>query len=171
MWLSDEQVSAENWQEIKQRQEVNGERSEPCSSYVVQLINCPISQFKLLRWLRTGYLGSSTADPRSNDVVNSNHTSLIRAIARACPTSKGGSVDHQNHDFLTVHRHSCESKTRSCVWGCVWAHIYVCIYYDKCDNGTGGKLVVKRSHLVIARLLVWFPLPSVFLHFLASRFE
>ena len=52
--------------------------------------------------MRTGYLGSSKADPRSNNVVNSNQTSLIRAIARARPTSKGGSVDHQNHDFLTV---------------------------------------------------------------------
>src|SRR4029434_2092529 len=52
--------------------------------------------------MRTGYLGSSKADPRSNNVVNFNQTSLIRAIARARPTSKGGSVDHQNHDFLTV---------------------------------------------------------------------
>src|SRR4029434_886191 len=36
------------------------------------------------------------------NVVNSNQTSLIRAIAGGRPTSKGGSVDHQNHDFLTV---------------------------------------------------------------------
>ena len=61
-----------------------------------------MSYLKLTRWLRTSYLGSSKADPRSNNVVNSNQTSLIRAIARARPTSKGGRVDHQNHDFLTV---------------------------------------------------------------------
>src|SRR4029434_4203803 len=65
-------------------------------------ITGPISQFKLPRCLRTGYLGSSTADPRSNNVVNSNQTSLIRVIVCARPTSKGGSIDHQNHDFLRV---------------------------------------------------------------------
>ena len=114
------------------------------SSHVVQLrksIKCSISQFKLTRWLRTGYLGSSKADLRSNNVVNSNQTSVIRVIARAHPTLKGGSFDHQNHDFLTVqwllnlkkagddneplwriqdhnhgkiqHRHRCKSKTRT----------------------------------------------------------
>src|SRR4029434_1478529 len=31
-----------------------------------------------------------------------NQTSLIRAIAGARPTLKGGKVEHQNHDFLTV---------------------------------------------------------------------
>ena len=29
-------------------------------------------------------------------------TRLIRVIARVRPTSKGGSVNHQNHDFLIV---------------------------------------------------------------------
>ena len=58
-----------------------------------------MSYLKLTRWLRTSYLGSSKADPRSNNVVNSNQTSLIRVIASARPTSKGGRVDHQNHDF------------------------------------------------------------------------
>src|SRR4029434_2140189 len=84
--------------------------------------------------------------------------------------------DH-NHGKIQ-HRHRCKSKTRSCVWGCVWGDIYVCIYYDKCDSGTGGRGVVKRSCLEM-----WFstrkvassiPLTSstsVFLHFLVSRFE
>src|SRR4029434_6503946 len=52
--------------------------------------------------MRTGYIGSSTAYPRSNHVVNLNQTKFIRASLRARPTSKGGRVDHQNHDFLTV---------------------------------------------------------------------
>src|SRR4029434_5590281 len=50
--------------------------------------------------MRTGYIGSSTTDPRSNHVVNLNQTKFIRASARARPTSKGDRVDHQNHDFF-----------------------------------------------------------------------
>ena len=45
--------------------------------------------------MKTGYLGSSKADPRSDNVINSNQTSVIRVIACARPTSKGASVDHQ----------------------------------------------------------------------------
>ena len=50
--------------------------------------------------MRTGYIAPSKADPQSNNAVNLNQTKLIRAIARARPTSKGRSVVHQNHDFF-----------------------------------------------------------------------
>lgn len=50
----------------------------------------------------SGNLGSSKADQRSNSHLNLKQMSVIRTIARARPTSEGGRVDHQNHDFLTV---------------------------------------------------------------------
>src|SRR4029434_6979106 len=39
--------------------------------------------------LRTPNIGSLTADPHPNHVVNFNQAKLLRAIARARPTSKG----------------------------------------------------------------------------------
>src|SRR4029434_1166944 len=36
-------------------------------------------------------------------------------------------IQDHNHGKIQ-HRHRCESKTRRCVWGCVWDDIYVCIY-------------------------------------------
>jgi len=58
-------------------------------------IKGPISHLKLTRWLKSGYLGFSKTDRRSNNLVNWNQTSAIRIVACARPTSKGGSVDHQ----------------------------------------------------------------------------
>src|SRR4029434_9524584 len=52
--------------------------------------------------MRTANIGSLTADPHPNHVVNFNQAKVIMAFARACPTSKGGRVDHQNHDFFNV---------------------------------------------------------------------
>ena len=54
-----------------------------------KLINCPISPLTLVSSLRTGYIGSSKAGPHPNHVVNFNQAKLIKAIARARPTSKG----------------------------------------------------------------------------------
>ena len=52
-----------------------------------KLINWPFSPLRLASWLRTANIGSLTADPHPNHVVNFNQAKLIRAIAR--PTSKG----------------------------------------------------------------------------------
>ena len=54
-----------------------------------KLINCPFSPLTLASWLRTANIGSSTAHPPPNHVVHFNQAKLIRAIARARPTSKG----------------------------------------------------------------------------------
>ena len=54
-----------------------------------KLINCPFSPLTLASWLRTANIGSLTADPHPNHVVNFKQTKLIRAIAHARPTSKG----------------------------------------------------------------------------------
>jgi len=47
-------------------------------------------------------LGFLKADPPSNYLVGLNQASVLGMIARARPTSKGGSVDHRNHDFITA---------------------------------------------------------------------
>jgi len=39
---------------------------------------------------------------RLTKLVNSNQTSVIRIVALALPTSKRGSVNQQNHAFLTA---------------------------------------------------------------------
>src|SRR4029434_8068468 len=67
-----------------------------------KLINCPFSPLTLASLLRRANIGSSTAHPPPNHVVHFNQAQLIRAIARARPTSNGRSIDHQNHDFLMV---------------------------------------------------------------------
>ena len=54
-----------------------------------KLINWPFSPLRLASSLRTANIGSSTADPPPNHVVNFTQAKLIRAIARARPTSKG----------------------------------------------------------------------------------
>ena len=54
-----------------------------------KLINWPFSPLRLANWLRTANIGSLTADPHLNHVVNFNQAKLIMAFARARPTSKG----------------------------------------------------------------------------------
>lgn len=66
-----------------------------------ELIKYPIIQLKLTQWLKPGFLGSSEADPHSNSPGSFNQTSVI-IIAH--PTTKGGRVDHRNHDSLTAQR-------------------------------------------------------------------
>ena len=54
-----------------------------------KLINWPFSPLRLASWLRTANIGSLTADPHPNHVVNFNQAKLTGAFARARPTSKG----------------------------------------------------------------------------------
>ena len=67
---------------------------EPVQGYVrrrveAKLINWPFSPLRLASWLRTANIGSLTADPHPNHVVNFNQAKVIMAFARARPTSKG----------------------------------------------------------------------------------
>ena len=54
-----------------------------------KLINWPFSPLRLASWLRTANIGSLTADPHPNHVINFNQAKVIMAFARARPTSKG----------------------------------------------------------------------------------
>src|SRR4029434_6667874 len=54
-----------------------------------KLINWPFSPLRLASLLRTANIGSLTAEPHPNHVVNFNQAKLIMAFARARPTSKG----------------------------------------------------------------------------------
>src|SRR4029434_9259592 len=54
-----------------------------------KLINWPFSPLRLASCLRTANIGSLTADPHPNHVVNFKQAKVIMAFARALPTSKG----------------------------------------------------------------------------------
>ena len=171
-----------------------------------KLINWPFSPLRLASWLRTANIGSLTADPHPNHVVNFNQAKVIMAFARARPTSKGRKgwspkqwfsngimvlnskkralfflrwragdeherlwrIQDHNHGKIQ-HRHRCESNTRSGVWGCLCADIYVWISYGKCDLVRRILLPVSNCKLVSSSPLT--SKHSVVLHFLVSRFE
>ena len=71
-----------------------------------KLINCPFSLLTLAGWLRTVNIGLSMADPLPNHVDNFNQAKLIRASARARPTSKGPTNPHPPSPPTHHHSHT-----------------------------------------------------------------